>query len=98
MALQFKSVSVTATAQTIGLEGRTSIGIKNDGTNTAYFRLFSTLDPEPSAASGYAATTANASLTSSDPMAIFNAHEGWRCISLVCDTAQTATVRLFFTT
>ena len=96
MALKYKSVSATATSQTVGLDGAKSVSIKNDGTNSIYFRLFEAMEPEPSAATGYASSTAYAKLTSSDSALTFNSPNGFRCISIVCDTAETATVRLYY--
>lgn len=96
MALKYKSVSSSATSQTIGLDGAKSVSFKNDGTDEVYIRLFETVDPEPSAASGYASTTAYAKLTSSDSALTFNSPNGFRCAAIVCDTAKTATVRVYY--
>lgn len=97
MASKYTTVSATATSQTIGLGGTTGIALKNEGTDEIYYKVFYMSDPEPSSAAGYAATTADAKLTSTDsPMSLdFKGVGGARCISVVCDTAETATLRIY---
>lgn len=93
MALKFKSVSSAATSQTIGLQGATGLTIKNDGTDPIFFKLFTMLDPESAIA---AATTSDSTMTSSDAAMNFYRPEGLKAISIACDTAKTATVRLWY--
>ena len=90
------SVSVTSTSQTVTFAAtRGSVTVINDSTsaNELYFRLFTTADTPA------AATTAGVRLQPGESLSFsFSSFSesgmGYSAISLVCDTAETATARV----
>ncbi len=86
---KYKAVSATATSQTIPLGAASKITIVNEGANEVYFRLF--YEAEAPAA----VTTTNGVYLASGVSLEFGPPELYGAISVVCDTAETATVRLY---
>ncbi len=93
----FNSVSVTATSQTVTLQRpRANVTLCNYGTYAAYFRLFNDNDTPAAATTSYAKLPAG---TSSSPACLTFAKSVtesglYAAVSIVCDTAQTATVHI----
>jgi hypothetical protein len=85
-----KRVSAAATSQTIPLGAISKITIVNEGANEVYFRLF--YENEPPAA----VTTANGLYLAAGASVGFGGPQLYGAISLVCDTAETATVQLYY--
>jgi hypothetical protein len=87
--LKYTAVSATATSQTIGI-GFKTLTIVNDGANEVYVRVF-VIGEVPAAA-----TTSSPQIKSGEGFT-FEAPQGQvLAVSIVCDTAETATVRLFY--
>lgn len=90
----FDHLSVTATSQTLTFAApRNSVMICNYGTNEVYYRLFDQLDTPAAATTSYAPLLAG---TASAPVCVTwtrnNQNIPIRALSIVCDTAETATV------
>ena len=88
--LRYTLVSATATSQTKGINA-VNVVIKNDdGTNEIYVRVFFGSEiPAAATTTNAAMIKAGESLTISSPQTI-------NAVSIVCDTAETATVRLTY--
>lgn len=90
------SLSVTSTSQTVTFSTtRSSVSITNDSTsaNELYYRLFNTCD------TAAAATTSHRRLEKGETHTFrFNSNSecglGYSAVSLVCDSAETATARV----
>ncbi len=96
---QYQSISATATSQTVGLRRQSaSLLICNQGANEAYFRLFDGNDITA------AATTSSILLpagTAAAPVCLSFSKSAtapgfYSSVSVVCDTAETATVTLAY--
>ena len=84
--VRYQAVSATATAQTIPINA-TAMTIINDGANEVYVRVFDAMQTPA------AATTASWEIKSGEGFDIGRT-AGIGAVSIVCDTAETATVRL----
>ena len=89
-------LSVTATSQTVTFsDRRTGVTIVNNSTsaNELYFRLFTNCDTAAAATTSYVELKPGEALDFT-----FNAQSecgsGYTAVSLVCDTAETATARV----
>lgn len=93
----FKSLSVTATSQTYTFPTpRAGIMLCNYGANASYYRIFDENDTPAAATTSYAllpAGSATAPVCKSFSKAPTQGAY-FRAISIVCDTAQTATVQV----
>ena len=86
----YKQVSATATSQTIPLGAVSNITIYNAGANEIYFRLFGEGEAtSPAVATAAGGTYLAAGGTLEYPSGLYGA------ISIICDTAETATVHLY---
>lgn len=85
----YKAVSATSTSQSIPLGAARNVTIVNDGANEVYFRLFYEGEPPAAATTASVYLAPGASLEYGPP-SLYGA------ISLVCDGAETTTVRLYF--
>lgn len=94
----FRSVSVTATSQTIQIPASQGLLLCNWGANESYHRIFTENDIVGAATTSYiqipagSATAPNCLGYSKSPTLPGN----FKAISLVCDTAETATVTVQF--
>ena len=88
--LRFTSVSATATSQTVSINAQ-ELTIKNDGANSVYVRVFVTGEIPAAATTAYSVVKLDETLALKAP-----GNEVISAISLKCDTAETATVRLYY--
>jgi len=87
--MQFQSVSVTASSQTITISGA-SFSIKNeDSTNEIYVRVFENGDTIG------AATTSNALIGAGETLSGYRPN-GLKAISLICAGGETATASVVY--
>ena len=86
--LGYTAVSANSTSQTTTIN-RGTLVVVNDGSNEVFVRVF--YEGETPAA----ATTANAEIKSSESFT-FTKDFNITAISIVCSSAETATVRLFY--
>jgi hypothetical protein len=98
----YVAVSVTATATTSILEVHTrTVTLVNDGANEVYFRLFTDVDTFAAATTAAAQIKAGESLEYTldldSPDSEFGAARPsyYKLLSSVCDTAETATLRVY---
>lgn len=84
------TVSATATSQTINLGAVQSITIVNSGANEIYFRLFNEAEPPATVSTTTGRYLANGATIE------FGGQRLYGAISIVCDTAETATVYLYY--
>lgn len=89
----FVSVSVTATSATTTFSTpRQTVLICNDGANVAFFRLFHEYDTPAAATTSSSKLPVGACVTFGKPQ---TSPAYYRWISLVCTSAETATVRVY---
>jgi len=86
----YKAVSATATSQTIPLGSVGKVTILNTGANEIYYRLFYTSDTPADV------TTTNGIYLAVGASIEYGGPQAYGSISIVCDTAETATVRLYY--
>jgi hypothetical protein len=96
--LSFKALSATATSQTYTFPSpRASVMICNLGADAIFFRLFNENDTAAAATTSYG-TIAAGSATAPVCMSFAKAPTeaaNWKWLSVVCDTAKTATVHVY---
>ena len=97
--LGFKALSVTATSQTYMLPvASADVSLCNIGTDAVYFRAFWEGETAAAATTAYApipAGSATAPVCFSIPKSV-TAPNFTKFITIVCDTAETATVHVFY--
>jgi hypothetical protein len=87
--VRYTLVSATATSQTKGINAVNLVIKNDDGTNEIYVRVFFGSEIPAAATTANAMIKAGEALTISSPQVI-------NAVSIVCDTAETATVRLTY--
>ena len=91
----FTEVSVTDTAATTTLSNvQAEVMLCNYGANTAYFRLFSDADTVSAATTSYTKLPVGSPTCMSFQHGRTQTGMGWKAVSLVCDTGETATVHV----
>lgn len=96
--VKFKALSVTATSQTFLFSSSSSVMLCNLGANEVYFRLFFENDIPAAATTSYGTIAAGAA---TGPVCMsFNKSvstpANYNAISIVCDTAETATAHFYY--
>lgn len=89
--VNYSIVTVTANAQSVAVSAR-SVLLVNDGSATAYFRLFSAGDTTGAATTSSPKITSGESLSFSQPQ---SSTAGYTSISLIAAAATSTTIRIY---
>ena len=87
-----RSVTVTANSQNVAVSGRSVLLVNDEGSSTAYFRLFSSNDTAAAATTSSAKIKSGESLSFSQPQ---SSTVGYSSISLIAAAGTSATVRIY---